>query len=307
MVVALLVFLGNVNLFHEVGHFVFYLPRSTQGVDEGSAVKLDGVRVGQVEQVHVYYDRSTHKTLVGVICRIDKDLVTDLQGRAIKLTDSRTLTNLVSEGLFVQVQATGLIGSKYVELGFQPVSQPLAFSQLPPSPYPVIPTVASTMSELSGDISGIVSNVKRIDFQGLIRHVNGVLTSAQGQINELGTNHLTDHVSSAAASFGDFMHSSELRGAVARIQDAAANLQKLTSTLNADVGPACTNLNVTLASARQSVQELHDFLAVRNQLGEQTQELLQQLNETARSIEQLSDFLRRHPNALISGRADQNQ
>lgn len=307
IVFALLIFLGHISLFHKVGRFVFYLQRSNQGVDEGSAVNLDGVRVGEVEHLHVYFDQNTHQSIVAVICRIDQNVLTDLQGRVIKLTDRQTLTNLISEGLFVQVQATGLIGAKYVELGFEPKSRPVSFSDLPASSLPVIPTVASAMSKLSGDVSGVLSNLKQIDIKGLMKQVNGVIASARGQLDELGTNHLTDHVSSAAESFGNLMKSPELHGAVERIQGAAANLQILETNLNAQVEPACTNLEATLTSAKASVQELHDFLGSRSQLGEQTQELLQQLNQTARSIQQLSDFLQRHPNALISGRTGQNQ
>jgi phospholipid/cholesterol/gamma-HCH transport system substrate-binding protein len=300
--IGLLLGLGPINLFHSTGHFVFYLPRSVQGINNGSAVSLDGVRIGQVEQVRIYYNRNTHKSLVGVVCRIDKDLLRDLHGREINLTDARTLTNLISDGLFVQVQTTGVIGAKYVGLGFRPSSPPITFDHLPSSPYPVVPSVPSTMSELSDNISEILSNLRQIDFRGLMQQVNGVLASAQSQINELGTNHLTDHISSAAESVGNFVNSSDLRGAVSRLRQAAANFQNLVTNINAQVVPAGTNLNATLVSAKQSVQALDDLLNLRNQLGEQTQELLEQLNQTARSIEQLSDFLARHPNALITGR-----
>lgn len=306
LAIALLLGLGPVSLFHPVGHFTFYLPRSDQGVTMGTAVSLDGVRVGQVERVRIFYDRANHQSLVGVTCRISKDLLTDLQGRPIRLTDRHTLTNLVSQGLVAQVQTTGLVGAKYIELGFDPAAKPIVLANLPSSPYPVIPTVPSTMSELTGSISGILANIRQIDFHALMQQVNGVLVAARGQINELGTNQLTDHLSAAAQSFGNFMNSSDLHGAVTRLRDAAVNFQNLVTNINAQVRPVGTNLNATLVSARQSVQELHDLLTLRNQLGEQTQELLQQLNQTARSIEQLSDFLQRHPNALLTGRARQN-
>jgi phospholipid/cholesterol/gamma-HCH transport system substrate-binding protein len=302
--IAALLGLGPISLFHPVGRFVFYLPRSVEGVGEGTAVSLDGVRVGQVERVRVFYDRAARRSFVSVICRINKNLLTDLQGRPIKLTDRQTLRNLVSEGLFAQVQTTGLVGAQYVELGFNPAAPPIDLASLPASPYPVVPTVPSTMSEVTANISSILSNLRQIDYHGLMQQVNGVLVSARGQLGELETNRLTDHVSAAAQSFGHFMNSSDLRGAVARLQEAAANFQNLATNLNAQVRPAAASLDATLASARQSAQALQNFLTLRNQLGEQTQELLEQLNQTARAIEQLSDFLERHPNALITGRAE---
>ena len=299
--------LGPVSLFHPVGHFIFYLPNSSQEVGEGSAVSLDGVQVGEVERIRVYYDAGKHESFVGVICRINKDVLTDVQGHFIRLTDQRTLNKLVSEGLFARVQTTGLVGAKYVELGFDPPVAPVAMTGLPRSSYPVVPTVPSAMSQLTGNITGILSDIHRIDFESIVKQINGVLLSVQGQVGELETNRLTDHISDAAQSLGQFVNSSNLHDAVARIQDAAANFQTLVTNLNVQVQPATANLNATLVSARQSVQALQDFLTLRNQLGEQTQDLLEQLNQTARAIEQLSDFLQKHPNALITGRAQRRR
>lgn len=295
--------LGPVSLFHPVGRFIFYLPDSSQEVDVGSAVSLDGVAVGQVERIQVFYDAGKHDSFVGVVCRINKDVLTDVHGRPIRLTDQRTLNRLVSEGLFARVQTTGLVGAKYVELGFDSSVPPVALADLPRSSYQVVPTVPSAMSELTGNITGMLSNIRKIDFQGILRQIDGVLASVQGQVGELETNRLTDHVSAAAESLGRFVNSSDLRDAVANIEDAAANFQTLVTNLDVQVQPAATNLNATLVSARQSVQALQDFLTSRSQLGEQTEDLLEQLNQTARAIEQLSDFLQKHPNALITGRA----
>lgn len=297
-----LVGLGS-SLFHPVGHFVFYLPNSAGGLDQGSGVKLNGIQVGRVDRIRIYYDPKARKAFVGVTCEIDKDILVDPQGHPINLTKPETVRGLVAHGLIVQVQTAGLVGTEFVELGFNSSEQPYSQKEFPSARYPIVPAVPSAMSELKGNLSGMLSNLRAIDYRGLIQQVTGVLASARGQINELQTNHLTDHISSAAQSVGNFMTSSDLRAAVARLQAAAATFQGLITNLNARVAPAGTNLNATLISARDSAQSLSDFLKLRDQLGEQTYELMDQLNETARSIEQLSDFLQQHPNALISGRA----
>ncbi len=300
--IAALLGLGT-SFFRPVGHFVFYLPQSAGGLDEGSGVRLEGVRVGQIERINIYYDPDTKKSFAGLTCQIDRNFLTDPTGRPLNITDAKSLQNLVSKGLVVQVQTAGLVGNEYVELGFDSSEKPMATAGYPASRYPVIPVIPSTMSELTGNVSGILSNLHQIDYHGLIQQVNGVLAAARGQISELQTNRLTDHLSTAAQSVGDFMNSADLRAAVGRLQDAASTFQMLMTNLNQQVAPAGTNLNATLVSARESVEALQDFLKLRNQLGEQTYDLMNQLDETARSIEQLSDFLQQHPNALISGRA----
>lgn len=305
VVLAVVAFLsvGSTNVFQPTGHFILYLPDSVQGVDEGTAVDLKGVRVGQVEQVRVHYDRQTRKSFVGVVCRINHNLLTDRQGRQIKLTNRHVLEDLIADGLYAQVQTAGIVGAKYVELGFHPGTKAVLQKDLPASQYPVVPTVPSTMSAVTDDISGILSKLRNTDFQGIARQLKDVLASANRQIGELETNQLTTHISSAAASFDQFMNSPDLHAAVTHIQMAAANLQSLATNLNTQIQPLATNLNTTLTSANETAQNLRDFLALRNQLGQDTQSLMRQFNQTARSLEQLADFLERHPNALIAGRA----
>ena len=305
--IAIMMLLGLGSSFiHHTGHFVFYLPNSAGGLDVGSGVSLDSVRIGQIDQIAVFYDPKTKKSFVRVTCEINKDLLTDVQGNRIDLTTAKGLQKLISDGLVAQVQTAGLVGNAFVELGFNPSEKPIQLASLPPSPHPVVPALASSMDQLRGNVTGILSNLRRIDFHGLMEQVNGVLVAAHGQIDELQTNHLTDHISTAAQSVGNFASSSDLRSAVARLQDTASAFQSLAKNLNAQVGPAGTNLNATLNSAKQSLETLQDFLQLRNQLGEQTYQLMDQLNETARSFQQLSDFLQRHPDALITGRAKQN-
>lgn len=301
IVICALLGLGTIS-FHPISHFVMYLPRSTSGVSQGTAVNLAGVRVGEVQSVRVFYNHKTHHSVVAVICVIKRSLLTDLDGQNIPITDENTFKKMVSQGLFAQIQTSGLVGAKYVELAFGPSSPPIQLPETPNLPYTVVPSVPSTMSKLSGTVSDLISNLGQIDFSNTIHEINTTLASARRQINDLHTGRLANNVSTAAKSFGTFMNSSDLRRTVTQLQTAAANFQNLVTNLNAQVQPAGTNLVATLDEARKSAQELNNLLGLRNQLGEQTHDLLDQLNQTARAIERLADFLQRHPNALITGR-----
>ena len=303
--VAAVLGLGS-SLFHKAGHFVFYLPNSVGGLEEGSGVRLAGVRIGQIDRIKIYYNPETRKSFVGVTCEINKDILNDPQGNSLNLTDPQKLKDLVGNGLFAKVQTAGLVGTEYVELGFNAPEKPVVLPDLPASPYPVVPGVPPTMTKLTDNINGIISSVHEIDFGRLEQQINAVLVAAHGQIAELQTNRLTDHFSTAALSVGDFMNSAQLRTAVARLDDSASTLQTMLTNLNAQVTPAGTNLNATLKSARESVESLQDFVKLHNQLGQQTYQLMNQLDQTARSIEQLSDFLQQHPNSIITGRTRQD-
>jgi paraquat-inducible protein B len=303
LTVACFLTLSSTTIFQRTSHFVIYLSDSAQGVSSGTSVSLQGVRIGQVAQVNILYEPKTKKSLVKVICEISQNLLTDPEGKEIDLTDARTIRRLISEGLFAQVQTSGIVGAKLVELGFDSSGKPTTPQGLPPVAYPVVPTVPSTRAELTDDITSLMSQLRQTDFQGIAQHINEVLTSARLQLAELQTNKLTTHFSDAAASFSQFMSSRELHESVARVQAAAAGLQTLLTNINAQVEPVATNLNSTLVSANQTAQGVKELLALHGELGQQTQDLLRQLDQTAHAIEDLADFLERHPNALLTGRA----
>lgn len=294
------------SFFGPAGRFVFYASDSVPGVDAGTTLRFQGIPVGQVDRMRVFYDRNARKSFIAVICRIDKDIVDDMRGQPIRLTDRRVLEQLIGEGLSARIETAGIVGAKSVELGFDSSPAPPAPAHLPPSPYPVIPERPSEMSEMANNVSRILDHLRATDFPGLARQAADLLASARGEIGEWQTNRLSDHFSSAAQSLGQFMKSDELREALARIRDMAADLQTLTTNLDARVTPLATNLNHTLAAADETARNLRDFLALRNELGEQTRQLMEQLDETARDIQQLADYLDRHPNALITGRAKTN-
>jgi len=301
--------IGSTTLFQPSGRFLFYLHGSAAGLSEGTGVSLDGVGIGQVEKVNVLYDRSTHKSLVSVLCEINKNLLTDLKGHKIELTDRKVLHSLITEGLRVQIQTSGIVGAKYVEIGFYDPAKYPPESGLPPSQYPVVPSVPSTMSELTGDASQIVANLSHADFQGLVEQAKDVLTATRRQLDTLEKNQLTDHVSSAAESVDTLISSPELQDAIVQVRAAAEHLQELVADLDKQVAPLGNNLNATLRQGQatlttvdQTAANLANFLSPGNQLGEQTRELLSQLTQTARTIERLAAFLERHPNALVTGR-----
>ena len=225
------------------------------------------------------------------------------------MTENLVLQRLVAEGLRAQIQTAGIVGAKYVELDFyNPREYPLQPAP-PGSAYPVVPTIPSTMTEVTAAASQIFGNLRQADFAGIARQVKKVLETVDQQVGELQTNRLTDHLSAAADSMQRLAASTNLEVAVAGIREAATSLNGLLTNLNTKVGPLSTQLGATLAqsktalaSANQTALEVHDFVALRNQLGEQTRDLVQQLTQTARTIEELAGFLEEHPKALLTGR-----
>src|SRR5689334_1975009 len=85
-VVALLAF-GGVNFFSKPQRFVVYFDESVHGLDQGSQVKLRGVRVGRVIEMNIRYDPQGNHSVVAVVCEFSKDMISDVRGQPINVAD----------------------------------------------------------------------------------------------------------------------------------------------------------------------------------------------------------------------------
>ena len=265
LVVALAVF-GAANPFRTTGHFVFYLNGSAAGISEGTAVRFQGVRVGQIDQINVLYDRDQQRSYVAVVCEVNRNAVTDLQGQPLRIMQKQVLLDLVTNGLRAEIKTSGLVGAKFVGLDFfNPPNQP-AESYYPPSQYPVVPTAKGTMAQITDDVELVAAELSKIDFQGIGKQLHGLLTSAHQQVSEMETNQLATHISSAAASIDQLVASSAMHGTVSNLQTVSANLHQLVTNVNAQIRPLSTQLNATLSqgqaalnSVGQTAHDVRDF------------------------------------------------
>ena len=111
IIIALLAF-GGVNFFSKPQRFVVYFEESIHGLDLGSPVKLNGVRVGRVVDLNIRYDAATNKSVVAVVCEFSKNMLTDAKGNIIDVSSRNELQNLIDHGLRAQLGflgfATGL-------------------------------------------------------------------------------------------------------------------------------------------------------------------------------------------------------
>src|SRR5688572_3811322 len=173
-VVALLSF-GGVNFFAKPQRFVVYFDESVHGLDQGSQVKLRGVRVGRVIDLTIRYDRQHNHSVVAVVCEFSKDVINDNRGQPINVADRAELEALVNRGLRarleVQALATGML---FVGLDFRdPKENPP--SPQPDSRYVVVPFVPSAIEEFQASITEILADFKRIDFAGISKGLTTLL------------------------------------------------------------------------------------------------------------------------------------
>ncbi len=307
--IALLTF-GGVNFFSRPQRFVVYFDESIQGLDLGSPVKLMGVRVGRVVGLHVRYDAGRNKSVVAVVCEINRDVITNAQGRRIDVSERSKLQELVDHGMRAQLGVLGLAtGLLFVDLNFyNPQTYPVE-ARVTDGRYVVVPAVPSAISEYQASLSEILSDLKRVDFAGLSRRLTVLLNTANEKLQGMDTARLSAHWTRAADAVTAAATDPEIKRTFATLNAAAGNLRALIGKLDSKVQPTSEKLTQTLDETRRALAAFNaaassaqHFIAAQNGLGVEADETLAQLRSAAASVQRLAEFLERNPNAIITGR-----
>src|SRR5690606_20382256 len=74
---------GGVNFFSRPQRFVVYFDETIHGLDLGSPVKIRGVRVGRVVDIHLRYRAEANASVVAVVCELSRNVLGDERGALI--------------------------------------------------------------------------------------------------------------------------------------------------------------------------------------------------------------------------------
>lgn len=315
-VVALFSF-GGVNFFSKPQRFVVFFDESVHGLDQGSQVKLRGVRVGRVVDLNIRYDAQRNRSVIAVICEFSKNVIGDERGAPINVSDRAELQALVDRGLRarleVQALATGML---FVGLDFLDPKENPANPRVTDSRYLVVPFVPSAIVEFQASITEILANLKKIDFAGISKGLTALLTDIPKRLDAVDLKGVTEQWKKTGAQFEQtgarfeaVVNGPEVKRMFDNLNGAVADLRATIAKLDAQIEPSSKDLAATLAEARKTVQAFSEtataakaFIHSNAGVGDELAGTLEHLNEAADAVKRLADFLERNPNALITGR-----
>lgn len=302
---------GGINFFAKPQRFVVYFDESIHGLDLGSPVKLRGVRVGRVVDLNIRYAAETNQSLVAVVCEFSRNTIQNPRGELIDVSDRGELQALIDRGLRAQLGILGLAtGMLYVELDFlDPAQYPPSRTDVVELRYAVVPAAPSAISEFQANLTEILNDVKRMDFEGLGREMRGLLVDVRKQVNGLDLAALNAEWTQAGRSLNLLATSPEIPKALANLNLALEETRTVLGKMEGAVEPTATQLNDTLTQARATLASFNQaavtaraFISAQSGFGEEAGRALGQLAEAAAAVQRLADYLERNPNALLSGR-----
>ncbi len=250
--------------------FVTYFESSARGLAKGASVDFFGIQIGTVQTVELDLDPATARTRVKVGFQIQPERIALSNVTGEKEDPIAVARKLVARGMRAQLQtASFLTGSMVLALTLDKNADPAELTKQ--NGDWVIPSESGGLDNIMASASNIANKLDRLPLDEIGANLNRTLRSA----------------STAIASVGD-----------------------LATHANAGLSPAFARLPAITASIEQAVSRADRVLTSLDRgygKDSDTQRELSramvQVGDTARSIRQLADFLDRHPEALIRGRA----
>jgi paraquat-inducible protein B len=282
LVIVGIVLFGTGRLFTRPEQYILYFDESVTGLSTGAPVEFRGVRVGTVVEILLEGDLEKFEFLVPIIAEIEPDRFNIKAPFADKQEYHQAL---IDKGLRAQLRLQSLLtGQLMIHLDFYP-DRPS--HHVPGSTLKQIPTIASPPAAL-------VQKLQELPLEELVMHASNALAGLSRLVNTPELVALPERLSVAVDNAGRLIR--RIEGQVGMLSaDAREAINAATETLR----QARTSLNYLDAA----IQSIHES-AADERTYYQLQETLRNVSQAAESLRWLADYLNRHPEALLRGRAN---
>ncbi|MDZ7758935.1 MAG: MlaD family protein [Desulfovermiculus sp.] len=325
LAVAAVTVLGSGRLFSQTTRFALYFQDSVSGLSIGAPVLFRGVKVGQVTDIRLIADAKDMQVHIPVIVEIKPF---EYHGQDSSQNLEQTMQALIARGLRGQLAMQSMVTGQYqILLDFHP--QTKAQSSDMQTDYPEIPTIPSSLQELTsqmsdlplkemtGQLSQVLTGINRlVNHEDMDQSLSLVRQTLQGT-SEL-TSQLNKHIPEILTSIRQTSDTSRetIQGIGADMTRLTANLdrtavqaQETLQTTNKQLGPMLAALEQTFTTAgstleqtRSSLSQLSNLIGRDSGLHQELERTLKDIQNAARAVQNLSDYLERNPEALIRGK-----
>ncbi|CAJ0685808.1 intermembrane transport protein PqiB [Ralstonia sp. 22111] len=253
---------------------VMYFHRSLRGLNVGAPVEFKGINVGEIKSIGIHYSKKRHEFVLPVTAtlyptRFGMDIRDDNPQHAAE--DVRTQFDvLVKNGMRAQLKSASLLtGQQFVNLDFIDSADR---DKTPPR---------FGMRERDGAYVFPTADNPTDDIEeqiaGIAKKLNKVPFEQIGQ---------------------------DVHRTLTTLDATLKQTEQLAKTVNSDLAP---QMKETLAEARRTLDSARQVFSDDAPLQRNARDTLEQVAKAAASVRVLTDYLDRHPEALIRGKAKDAQ
>jgi paraquat-inducible protein B len=179
----------------------------------------------------------------------------------------------------------------------------------PPATYHQVEARHMEIPTAPTQVQALLANLANLEVGELSERLGSVLRRLDSSLGELQVRDINRGVTNLLASLNAITASGAISNTLDSVERTLAEFRATAADLRARLDPLTTNATAalqesqrTLATLRLGVEDLRDTIAPEAQLRHNLNQTLTQLGDAAGALAELADFLRRNPNALLTGR-----
>ncbi|MBW2515870.1 MAG: MCE family protein [Deltaproteobacteria bacterium] len=259
--------------YTEKRHFILNFNESIRGLTVGAPVEFRGIKIGQVVDIKAEYDLETTSPRITVLIETEPER---WGGNFAGTVDSKQqIQQLVEKGLRAQLKTGSLLtGQLFVDVDFHP-DAPEAEVKFEQN-FAEIPTIPAPLQVITARVNDLLSKLETLPIEQIGKDLGDTLQNVR-RLSE----------------------SKELLEAVQALNETLHHTRQLVQNLDSNVAPA---MGSTLDQAQKTLVSVEGTLGKDAPLQHEMRRALKELAEAARGIRILTDYLERHPDALIYGK-----
>jgi paraquat-inducible protein B len=311
LAVAALAAFGSGLFFTKKLTAVMYFDSSVSGLEVGSPVIFRGVPMGAVKDINLDADPTGLKFSIPVTIEILGGKVSVTGGRngatlldVRKQSQEELLKALVDAGLRAQLVTQSFVtGQLAVSLDIRPDTPVILHGAEGGMEIPTIPS----------DFEKFTNTLKSLPLEELVDHLLSAVDGVQKLVNSPETAripHKIDKALDSGTRLADEARShidgltADLRQAVRSYNELAVNLDSRTDKLTVSASKTLGSLDTVLAEGKSALTKIQKVVGPDSPSLVELNKALTETALAAKSIRELTDYLERHPEALIQGKGN---
>jgi len=313
LLVAGVVLFGSGRFFTNYIKAIMYFDGSVKGLNVGSPVMFQGVKIGTVSEIRLIADLDKLSLMIPVVVSIESE---KFKSVGTYRSNKDFIAALIAKGMRAQLQMQSMVtGQLIVNLGFNPESEIRLLGKEETGidklfAYPEIPTIPSAsqsmqllldglpLKELLDKAQSILVGVDRLvnspESQGVVIELHKTLVEIRGLAKNLNRD-IPPLVQGASQTF------TAADGVIGRTDRWLVDNRDVAKTVATDLATTLAEMRKTFEATQQTMAAIKTTVS-DERTTYQLQNALREIGEAARSLRQLSDYLERHPEAVLHGR-----
>lgn len=293
---------GAGRYFSKQPTYVMFFDGSVKGLNMGAPVVFKGVKVGTVSDISLRFNPESKSVQIAVLAELNPRTITNSHGN---LDAKAFMNDLIKQGLKAQLQYQNLLtGQLVVGLDFYPdKSAKLTRSGYS---YPEIPTIPSSIEELTkaveklplgqlvnkltSAIDGMEKAATSPELMKSIHNMNMALEDTRKLIENINSN-----VDPIAA---------DIKGTLEDSRKMVQNFDRHSSSLQSSIEKTAEAARAAMVQAEKTLKAVESASSGDSPAMHQLSLTLEKVSDASYSLRSLSDYLNRHPEALLRGKKE---